>query len=109
LSWKAILAAVSGEFNIDLARQIDFLKAENSILKKQIKGRLKLKDEERRRLAELGKPLGRKILAQITTIVTPDTILRWHRKLIAKKFDGTMNRKQFGRPPTAAEGASSIK
>ena len=103
MSWKALLAAVSGELDIDLARQIDFLKAENRILKKQIKGRLRPKDEERRRLAELGKPLGRKILAELTTIVTPETILRWHRRLVAKKFDGTRNRNGVGRPPTASE------
>ena len=95
--------AVSGQFNEEFVRQIDFLKAENKILKKQLKGRLRLNDAERRTLAELAKPLGRKILEEISTIVTPDTLLRWHRKLIAKKFDGSKHRKKIGRPPTRDE------
>ena len=100
MPWKTLLAAISGEFDMELARQIDFLRAENKILKKQLKGRPRLNDAERSKLAELGKPLGRKILKEISTIVTPDTILRWHRRLIAKKFDGSKARKQSGRPST---------
>ena len=103
MSWKTLLAAISGEFDVELARQIDFLKAENKILKSQINGRLRLKDSERRTLAELGKPLGRRILAEISTIVTPDTLLRWHRKLIAMKFDGSKAKKRLGRPSTRDE------
>ena len=103
MPWKTLLAAVSGELDVELARQIDFLKAENRSLKRQITGRPRLKDAERRQLAELGKPLGRKILAKISTIVTPDTILRWHRQLIAKKFDGSAARRRTGRPPTPEE------
>jgi putative transposase len=103
MSWKTLLAAISGEFDVELARQIDFLKAENKILKGQINSRFRLKDSERRTLAELGKPLGRKILEEISTIVTPDTLLRWHRKLVAKKFDGSKNKKRLGRPPTRAK------
>ena len=103
MPWKTLLAAVSGELDGESARQIDFLKAENRILKKQITGRPKLGDVERRQLAELGKPLGRKILAEISTIVTPDTISRWHRQLIAKKLDGSASRRRTGRPPTPEE------
>ena len=103
MSWKTLLAAISGELNVELARQIDFLKAENKILRSQIKGRIRLKDSERRTLAELGKPLGRRILEEISTIVTPDTLLRWHRKLIAMKFDGSKAKKRLGRPPTREE------
>ena len=103
MPWKTLLAAVSGELDVELARQIDFLKAENRILKKQITGQPKLRDVERRQLAELGKPLGRKILAEISTIVTPDTISRWHRQLIARKFDGSASRRRTGRPPTPEE------
>jgi hypothetical protein len=93
----------SGELDQELARKIDFLKAKNKILKQQVKGRIQLNDGERRTLAELGKPLGRKILGEISTIVTPDTILRWHRRLIAKKFDTTNRRRTVGRPPTSEE------
>ena len=62
MSWKTLLAVISGELDQELARQIDFLKAEN-----KIKGRILLNDTERCMLAELGKPLGRKILDEIST------------------------------------------
>ena len=68
-------------------------------LKEQIKGRrLRLTDDQRRRLAAKGKKLGRKVLGQIASIVTPDTILRWHRQLIAQKW--IHKRRSPGRPRT---------
>jgi len=56
-------------------------------------------------LAVLGKRLGRKGLAAVATIASPETILRWYRELVAKKYDGSQQRGQ-GRPKTAAEFAS---
>ncbi len=53
---------------------------------------------QRRRLAAKGKLLGRRLLGRIATIVTPDTILRWHRELVVKKWDHTEKRKSVGRP-----------
>jgi len=103
MPWKTLLAAVSGQPDVELARRIDCLEAENRILKKRITGRPKLRDVERRQLAELGKPLGRKTLAEISTIVTPDTTLRWNRQLIARKLDGSASRRRTGRPPTPEE------
>jgi len=49
-------------------------------------------------LAVKGQALGRKTLQQLTTIVAPDTILRWHRELVAKKWDHSEKRKSVGRP-----------
>ena len=63
--------------------------------------RLRLTDDQRRRLAAKAKGLGRKLLAEVATIVTPETLLAWHRKLIAQKYDGTAQRGP-GRPRTAA-------
>jgi putative transposase len=54
-------------------------------------------------LALNGKALGRRTLEQVATIVTPDTILRWHRQLIAAKWDYSARRKSPGRPPIAKE------
>ena len=72
------------------------------MLAEQLKSkRLRLTDEQRRKLASRGKALGRSLLAEVATIVTPDTILAWHRKLIAQKW--TYPRKGVGRPPTAKE------
>jgi len=68
--------------------------------KAQLRGRrLRLTDDERRRLAVKGKLLARRILTEVASIVTPDTILAWHRKLIARKWDFSMRRKKPGRPP----------
>src|SRR5258705_6558562 len=53
------------------------------------------------------KALGRKILAEVATIVTPETLLAWHRKLIAQKYDGTAHRAP-GRPRAAAEIESLV-
>ena len=66
---------------------IAFLREENRVLKSRLSGqRLRFDDDERRRLGELGHRLGRRLLAQVTTLVTPDTILRWHRELVARKW-----------------------
>jgi hypothetical protein len=82
---------------------IDDLREENRVLREQLGGRrLRFTDDQRRRLAAKGKGLGRRVLSQVATIVTPDTLLAWHRKLIARKYDGSTNR-NFGRPRTEAE------
>jgi putative transposase len=80
---------------------IDYLKEENRILREQMQGRLlRFTDDQRRRLAVRGKALGRRMLRDVTSLLTPDTILRWYRKLIAAKYDGSSQRGS-GRPPTA--------
>jgi putative transposase len=82
---------------------IDYLREENRVLREQLGDRrLRLNDHQRRRLAAKAKVLGRKVLDQIATIVTPETLLAWHRNLIAHKYDGTAHR-AAGRPRTAAE------
>src|SRR6266699_6110854 len=87
---------------------IDYLREENRVLREQLGGRrLRLNDDQRRRLAAKAKGLGRKILAEVATIVTPETLLAWHRKLIANKYDGTAQRSP-GRPRTAAEIAALV-
>jgi transposase InsO family protein len=63
---------------------------------------LRFNDDQRRRLAARAKGLGRKVLAEVATIVTPETLLAWHRKLIAQKYDGSGKRGP-GRPRTAGE------
>ena len=81
---------------------IEFLREENRVLKAQLQGRrLRLNDDERRRLAVIGQRLGRRILADVATIVTPDTILRWHRELIARKWTYATSRP--GRPGVQVE------
>jgi len=76
---------------------IAFLREENYVLKAQLTGRRpRLTDTQRRRLAMLGERLGRAVLRDVATLVTSDTILRWHRELIARKW--TYSRRRRGRP-----------
>jgi hypothetical protein len=64
---------------------IAYLVEENRVLREQMGNRrLKLNDEQRRRLAAKAKKLGRKTLGQVATIAAPETLLKWHGKLIAK-------------------------
>ena len=65
---------------------------ENRLLRNQIQGRIRLTDPERISLASAAKRLGRKALEEVAQIVRPETILGWLRRLVAKKFDGSMNR-----------------
>ena len=63
---------------------------------------LRFTDAQRRRLAAKAKRLGRKVLNEVASIVTPDTLLRWHRDLIAQKWNYSQRRAP-GRPPVMAE------
>lgn len=80
-----------------------YLKEENRVLR-ELHGskRLRFNDDQRRRLAAKGKALGRRVLREFEPIVTPDTIVRWHRELIARKYDGSAMR-GLGRPPIGKE------
>jgi len=102
-----LLATLAGWVNRHQQHVIEYLVEENRVLKDQVKGRrLRLSDNQRRRLAANGHRLGRRILRPMATIVTPDTILRWHRQLIAQKWTFTPNRP--GRPGIMKAIASLI-
>src|ERR1044071_7371664 len=98
-----ILAHVTGLVNQQLLLKNEYLVAENRILRSHLPKRLRLSDEERSTLAEIGKRLGRKLLDQIALVAKPDTILAWYRRLVAKKFDGSKARTYPGRPPVAPD------
>jgi hypothetical protein len=99
--FRFVLIAVAGWMNQRQLQVIDYLREENRVLREQLGARrLRLNDDQRRRLAAKG--LGRKLLAEVATIVTPETLLAWHRRLIAQKYDGSGNRAP-GRPRTAGE------
>ena len=98
MDWKHLLAYITGTVDQGLLVRNEYLVTENRILRQQIKGRVQLSDGERKRLAEIGKKLGKQALAEVASIVKPDTILAWHRKLMAQKCDGSPQRKASGRP-----------
>src|SRR5215472_16309000 len=101
--FRLLLFAVAGWMNHEQQQVLDYLREENRILHAQLgTRRLRFDDEQRRRLAVRAKMLGRRVLREVATIVTPDTLLRWHRKLISEKYDGS-KRRSPGRPRTAAQ------
>ena len=96
-----LVLTVAGWVNRHQEDRLDYLREENRILREQLgPRRLRLTDAQRRRLAVRGKQLGRRALMHVAGIVTPDTILRWYRRLIAQKYDGSPRRGR-GRPMTA--------
>src|SRR5580704_16403287 len=101
--FQFVLIAVAGWMNQHQLQMIEYLREENRVLREQLGGRrLRFNDDQRRRLAAKAKGLGRKLLAEIATIATPETLLAWHRKLIAQKYDGS-GKRGLGRPRTAGE------
>ena len=100
---RFVLIALAGWMNHRQLQIIEYLQEENRVLREQLgQRRLRLSDDQRRRLAARAKGLGRKLLREVATIVTPETLLRWHQRLIAQKYDGSGKRGP-GRPLTAAE------
>ena len=103
LPLKFLLLMWAGWVNRAQQDAIDYLKEENRGLRAQVgKKRLRLSNAQRRRLARKAKVVGRAALKELACIVTPDTLLRWHRELIAKKYDGSLKRKP-GRPRSSQE------
>ena len=101
--WQLFFLILTGWINRQQQEIIEFQNAQIRILMvKMGRKRILLTDNQRRILAVKGKALGRKALTELTTIVTPDTILRWHRRLIAAKWDYSDRRRNApGRPPIA--------
>jgi hypothetical protein len=102
-SWARLLAYVTGLVNQRLLLQCEYLIAENRILHSHLSANLRLRDSERRTLAEIGKRLGRKLLSDVACVAKPETILGWYRRLIASKFDGSRHRSYPGRPRVSLE------
>jgi len=97
---QVVLFALAGWVNRHQQAVIEYLQAENQSLREQLgKKRIRWTDVKRRRLAAKAKAVGRSALAALGTIVTPDTLLRWYRNLVAAKYDGSKKRGP-GRPRT---------
>ena len=105
---QLLILMFAGWVNREQQAVIDYLREENAVLLEQMGGRrLRFTDDQRRRLSVKGKALGRRVLGEVAGIVTPDTILGWYRKLVARKYDGSKKRGP-GRPQTNVDLAALI-
>src|SRR5260370_37981936 len=85
--FRFVLMVVAEWMNQRHLQMIDYLREETRVRREQVGGRrVRLNDDQRRRLAAKAKGLGRKLLAEVATIVTPETLLAWHRKLVRSKI-----------------------
>src|SRR2546423_2855300 len=98
MNCKTLLAYITGTVDQELLLRNEYLVTENRILHHQLTGRIRLSNGERKTLAVIGQKLGKQALREVAQIVKPDTILAWHRRLVAQKFDGSQQRKAPGRP-----------
>src|SRR6266446_6534383 len=93
-----LLVIVAGWVHRHQLIVIEFLQAENRLLKDRLRGkRIRFTDAERALLARKAKAVGRKALLELETMVSPDTLLRWRRRLIAEKWN-FVERRRPGRP-----------
>ena len=99
--WQIVLVVVTGWINRQQLEVIAYLREENQVLREHLKGkRIRFTEAQRRRLAVKAKTLGRKALHELDPLVTPDTLLAWHRRLIAQKWTCRHKRRKPGRPCT---------
>jgi transposase InsO family protein len=105
--WHFLLACLAAWIHREQQQRLEYVQLELTVAKEMLgTKRLRFSDDQRRRLAAKAKQVGRKGLIEIGSLVSPDTLLRWHRALIARKW--TYERKSAGRPPIAAEVAELI-
>jgi hypothetical protein len=94
LVFHLCVSAVAGWINRGQQRVIEYLVEENQVLRDELGGRrLRLTDKQRRRLAVRARALGRRAPMEVACIVTPDTLLRWYKCLVAKKYGGSRRRR----------------
>src|SRR5258708_11012541 len=101
MPWKKMLAWVTGQIDDSLRQKLEFVLEENRVYRALLdrqSSRWRLEDTERKTVAEKGRPLGQ-LLAEVITIVKPETLLEWHRRLVAKKWDFSARRTKSIGPP----------
>jgi putative transposase len=101
--WTFFMVALAGWMNRQQQEAIAYLKVENCILREKLgHKRLILNESQKRRLAEAAVRLPRQLLREVGTLFSPSTLLRWHRWLVARKYDGSDRRGKRGPKPTKA-------
>jgi putative transposase len=108
-TFHVLVTTVAGWIHREQQLVIEYLRAENKVLQQHVPGkRLLLSDDQRRVLAVKGKVLGRKLLGEFGTLFSPDTILGWHRKLVAQKWTHPGKTERTGRPTIDADIAALV-
>lgn len=106
MTWKPLhffAVAIAGWMNRQQQEAIEYLKEENRILREKLgHKRLILNESQKRRLAEAAGKLGKDLLRQVGTMFSPETLLKWQRTLVARKYDGSDRRGKRGPKPTKA-------
>jgi hypothetical protein len=101
---QVLIAMIAGWINRQQQQVIAYLLEENRTLHAKLGGqRTRFTEAERRRLATLAFPIGRKRLKSLATLATPDTLMRWDKQLVAQKFNGSQKRNKLGRPRVSDE------
>ena len=101
--WQFIMVALAGWMNRQQQEVIEYLREENRILREKLgHKRIILNDAQKRRLATAAVKVGKDLLRQFGTLFSPDTLLKWHRWLVARKYDGSGQRGKRGPKPTKA-------
>jgi len=93
---------LAGWINRNQQNVIEYLQEEVKVLNEQLGKKPRLNDAQRRRLAAKAKKIGLKHLKGMATLGTPRTLLDWHQRLIARKYD-SVGKRSPGRPPTGAQ------
>jgi hypothetical protein len=97
---KFLVITIAGWMTRERHKVVAYLLAENEVLRAQLRGkRIRFSDAQRCKLARAANALGRRELARLHTLVTPETLLRRYRRLVANKYDGSAARA----PATAAK------
>ncbi len=104
-SWASIplIATVARLLCRELTLQNEYLRQENKVLRSKVKGRIRFDDNDRRLLVDAALALGRKLMRQVVTIVRPETILAWQRRLEREKWDYSRRPSRAGRPRKSGE------
>jgi transposase InsO family protein len=97
-----LLVCLAGWLNRNQQLVIEYLQEEAKLLREQLGKKPRFTDDQRRRLAAKARKLGRDRLRRFASLVSPKTLLEWHRRLIARKYDGSCRRSR-GRPCTPGE------
>ena len=105
-NWAALplIATIARVLSRDETLRAEYFRVQYEVVRSKVPGRIRFTDEERRRLVDAALAMGRKAMRSVVTIVKPDTILAWQRRLEQKKWDYSGRRRRGpGRPRTPGD------